>query len=57
MRIRILITTLIFALIAGCTSLWMGPGYEKTRTGASSSLVDFLYPNGEEPPAVDERLP
>lgn len=57
MKIRILTTTLIFALIAGCTSLWMGPGYEKTREGASSSLVDFLYPNGEEPPAVDERLP
>ncbi|MDH3336326.1 MAG: rhombotarget lipoprotein [Gammaproteobacteria bacterium] len=57
MRIQILTVTLILVLISGCTSLWMGPGYEKTREGASSSLVDFLYPNGERPPAVDERLP
>ncbi|MDH3613238.1 MAG: rhombotarget lipoprotein [Gammaproteobacteria bacterium] len=57
MKYRILTAALILALFAGCTSLWMGPGYEKTREGASSSLVDFLYPKGETPPAVDDRLP
>lgn len=57
MKYRILTIILIIALISGCASLWRGPGYEKTREGASSSLVDFLYPKGETPPAVDERLP
>ena len=28
----------------------MGAGYEETRQGASSSLVDYLYPDGEVPP-------
>jgi rhombotail lipoprotein len=48
---------MLIPLITGCTSLLFGAGYEKTRQGASSSLVDFLYPEGGVPPAVDDRLP
>lgn len=57
MRYRILIAALLLALISGCASFWHGAGYEKTREGASSSLVDYLYPKGEIPPAVDDNLP
>jgi len=54
---RILTAILLLPLISGCASLWYGAGYEKTREGASSSLVDYLYPKGEVPPAVDEQMP
>lgn len=38
---------LLLALAStGCQTLWHGGGYEKTRRGNSSSLVDYLYPNG-----------
>ena len=57
MKYRILIIAILFALLSGCASFWMGPGYEKTREGASSSLVDYLYPDGEIPPVVDSNLP
>ena len=57
MKHQILVAALLLALLSGCASFWMGPGYEKTREGASSSLVDFLYPEGEIPPAVDSNLP
>jgi rhombotail lipoprotein len=43
-------------LLCGCVSLWTG-GKEQVRQGASSSLVDFLYPGGEQPPEPDHRLP
>ena len=57
MKSRILIAVIILALLSGCSSIWRGAGYEKTREGASSSLVDYLYPSGEIPPAVDSNLP
>jgi len=57
MKYRILLAVLLLVLLSGCASLWKGPGYEKTREGASSSLVDYLYPKGEIPPAVDDDLP
>jgi rhombotail lipoprotein len=57
MKYRIMIAALLLALLSGCASFWLGPGYEKTREGASSSLVDYLYPGGEIPPAVDGNLP
>ncbi len=57
MKNRILIAALMLALSSGCSSIWLGAGYEKTREGASSSLVDYLYPDGEIPPAVDGNLP
>jgi rhombotail lipoprotein len=43
------------ALLSSCTSLW--PGGAKQRQGVSSSLVDFLYPKGEEPPAQEPAIP
>ena len=57
MRTRLFLLIMLIPLITGCTSLLFGAGYEKTRQGASSSLVDFLYPEGGVPPAVDDRLP
>jgi rhombotail lipoprotein len=53
---RMMGAALVAALLAGCMSMWTG-GFERSREGASSSLVDFLYPGGEQPPAVDDRLP
>jgi len=51
----------IFAIIlialstTGCSYLWNWSG--GTRSGASSSLVDYLYPDGQIPPAVVESVP
>jgi rhombotail lipoprotein len=43
-------------LIAGCTSLWQTySGGE--RRGVSSSLVEYLYPEGNEPPPITETIP
>jgi rhombotail lipoprotein len=46
---------LLLTLLAGCSSLW-NFGAE-TRSGVSSSLVDYLYPAGEVPPDVHETIP
>jgi len=54
---RITIIVLLMTFVAGCSSFWLGPGYEATREGASSSLVDYLYPDGEIPPAVSDNMP
>ena len=47
---------LIFLFIAGCSSLWMTAG-SGTRQGVSGSLVDFIYPDGQQPPAFDGVVP
>lgn len=39
--------------LSGCS--WMFGG--ETRTGESSSLVDYLYPNGEIPPGISDQVP
>lgn len=44
------------ASLAGCTEFFGGYAAQ-TRSGVSSSLVDYLYPKGEVPPPVDERVP
>jgi len=54
---RLFIFATFMPFLVACSSLWMGPGYEQTRQGTSSSLVDFLYPDGEIPPAVDQKMP
>ncbi|MCH9695382.1 MAG: rhombotarget lipoprotein [Gammaproteobacteria bacterium] len=54
MRKLILAMTLL-PLLAGC-SMFLG-GQEQFRQGASSSLVDFLYPDGTLPPKADGRMP
>jgi rhombotail lipoprotein len=41
-------------LIAGCSSLW---NLGESRSGVSSSLVDYLYPKGEIPPNLNETIP
>lgn len=48
-------TVLISLAIAGCSSLWNFGG--ETRSGVSSSLVDYLYPAGEVPPDVQDTIP
>lgn len=53
----ILIAALLLPILSGCSSFWMGGNHERTREGASSSLVDFLYPDGEIPPEVSEQMP
>lgn len=53
-KFLILITTTTL-LMTGCSSLWNWSG--DTRHGDSSSLVDYLYPNGEVPPSVNESIP
>lgn len=40
-------------LLFGCTS-WFG---SESRQGVSSSLVDYLYPSGEEPPTPTQDIP
>lgn len=50
---RILLVTGLAAM-AGCSQYWQA---ETTRNGASSSLVDYLYPEGSVPPAFDEQVP
>jgi rhombotail lipoprotein len=44
---RAFLCALLFLALAGCAGLFGTP----TRQGVSSSLVDYLYPKGEPPPA------
>ena len=55
-NIALLIFGSVF-LLTGCETFWMGHNAEHKRTGASSSLVDYLYPNGEVPPDIDHQVP
>ncbi len=50
----IAVATIAF-LFTGCSTFWNWSG--GARSGASSSLVDYLYPNGEVPPEVHETIP
>lgn len=51
-----MVSTQVFGCVAvlfflsGCTALWQQVSGSKPRHGASSSLVEYLYPEGEEPP-------
>ena len=42
-------------LLAGCSTMWNWSG--GARSGASSSLVDYLYPDGQEPPDIEQTIP
>ena len=46
-----LILTLLLLMTSSCS--WWQP----QRTGSSSSLVDYLYPDGQIPPKVEDRIP
>ncbi len=50
-----LVLTLLATLLTGCSALWNWSGGH--RQGASSSLVDYLYPAGEVPPPVSQTVP
>ena len=55
-RLVIALVCLSFGL-SGCSTLLSGGNNLQVRQGSSSSLVDFLYPDGEVPPAPSEALP
>jgi rhombotail lipoprotein len=42
-------------IMTGCSTLWNWSGGH--RNGTSSSLVDYLYPDGEVPPNVEDTIP
>jgi rhombotail lipoprotein len=53
---KILFTIILAALTTtGCSSLWNWNG--GTRSGTSSSLVDYLYPDGTIPPPINDSVP
>ncbi|MEM7279798.1 MAG: rhombotarget lipoprotein [Pseudomonadota bacterium] len=54
---RTLLVVLVLPILSGCSSFWTMGNHESTREGASSSLVDFLYPKGEVPPELPDHLP
>jgi rhombotail lipoprotein len=54
---RLLMAILLLPFLTACSSFWTMGNHEKTREGASSSLVDFLYPKGEIPPELPDRMP
>ena len=54
---RMLLVALLLPALSGCSSLWLATNPGDTREGASSSLVDYLYPKGEVPPAVGKQMP
>jgi rhombotail lipoprotein len=54
---RVLICLIAITLcLQGCSSFW-GLYSGQSRRGVSSSLVDYLYPDGEVPPAHSEVIP
>jgi len=53
--LKSLLVGLLALLLVACSSLWNFGG--ETRTGISSSLVDYLYPHGEVPPDIEETIP
>lgn len=52
--IQLMLGGCLVVLLAGCSYLFANTD---SRTGVSSSLVDYLYPKGEVPPQPDERVP
>lgn len=56
---RILLLAMILTLfgVTSCTNYWFQLIGNNVRQGVSSSLVDYLYPNGEVPPEYDENIP
>lgn len=52
---KLLVGILLILLLTGCSSL-LNMGRE-TRSGVSSSLVDYLYPSGEVPPELQDTIP
>lgn len=55
MIVRTTLLIMLLVTLTGCSSLWNYHG--ASRVGVSSSLVDYLYPAGEIPPEVEDRIP
>jgi rhombotail lipoprotein len=56
MRYLKLMSAILLVLSStACSSLWNFSG--ETRSGVSSSLVDYLYPAGEVPPDTSDMIP
>lgn len=53
--LKLLSACLTLIVLSACSSLWNFSG--ETRTGVSSSLVDYLYPDGQVPPDVEDSIP
>ncbi len=51
-----LLAGLLLVCLSSCSSFWAGYRGE-TRQGVSSSLVDYLYPDGQEPPKPEDSIP
>ena len=54
--VRLIFVAGLFSL-TGCTSFWQLQSGVGPRSGVSSSLVDYLYPNGEAPAERDTAIP
>lgn len=54
---RLIMAAMLVSLLTACSSFWTMGNQETTREGASSSLVDFLYPKGEIPPELPDTMP
>jgi rhombotail lipoprotein len=50
-----IILAMAILTLASCSSFWNLGG--ETRSGVSSSLVDYLYPAGEVPPEIQDTIP
>jgi rhombotail lipoprotein len=55
--VLLLLIILTSTVATSCTSYWHQFFGSNVRQGMSSSLVDYLYPNGEIPPEYDENIP
>lgn len=55
--IMIAAAVLVAAMSSGCTALFQPDYSTGMRSGVSSSLVDYLYPDGETPPDYAETIP
>lgn len=53
-RIFVTAALAVSLLLTGCSTMWDWSG---TRNGTSSSLVDYLYPDGEIPPDIQDSVP
>lgn len=52
-----LLLLLSLSILSACTSFWQLGSGGPSREGVSSSLVDYLYPKGEEPSPQTEGIP
>lgn len=55
-QLRIATVMSALLVLTGCTALFQ-PGFTDSREGVSSSLVDYLYPDGDTPPEQPDSIP